>query len=194
MNNTILLKGADFSQNKIDSLNIQQLTVTKDGDSYATASGGVITIAADSATWKPSEEYAYSNEISIPAGAKYLFGKITAVCTNSDFNTWKNTPSQANLATAFPVWCYHTSNDSQWHVNTTGVIPYNAASRPQPIAYKPNIYVGDSFTDVMLDGAIYAAADISGLNIDKIIVNWIKKDSVGAPEVGLEVPEIYVSF
>lgn len=188
MNNTIMINGADFSNAKIDSLNLQKLTVTKGGNGYVVASNGNKVINS-SATWA-SGNFAYSDEITIPEGAKYLFGKLVWVKKTTDFNKMLNNLNTLTKMNANINWWANYHN-GVW-LQTNDIEYGNPKNRPQIVAYKNGVLNNGEFTAVLTDGALYGIK--FPFTIEKIVVNWIRRDSNECKDIGLDLPEIYVGF
>ena len=192
MNNSIIIKGADFSLNKVGKLNIQKLTITTGGDGAKDVSDGSV-IDVPSSGWYPAENMAYSAEISLPAGTKYLFGKISIITLKTTFDTYLSTPSQGQLSTdPAPVWLFHDATSGEWtHVMA---LENTIQTKPNLLGYKENLFDSGRFVVALFDGGIYGQPFQSTLNIDKIIVNWFRTDGAEAPEIGVVLPEVYACF
>ena len=185
MNNSILIKGANFDAAKVGKLRIQKITITKDQNGGVEASNGQIVTMTDGQVWKPSEELAYSTEIEKPANAKYLFGKLNMVVPAANLQTFIETPGARNIITDIYPWIYHNSQTSLWR-NVNGFY-FKYGCRPQILGSKSPVY--GSYASAIFDGNIYGEEMID--EIDKIIVNWIRPDSLVSTEMGLLVPELY---
>lgn len=196
MNNTILIKGADFSNNKIGKLNIQKLTIN-DSDIQSGAQKavqGVLTTIDDipERHWYPSVEMAHA-QISIPSNTKYLFGKITTTPRTDVLNTFLSTSSQNNLyIDGVAPWIYYDTITSKWiGVATLMNVP---STRFQILGRKDNLYYDNNFSCLLTDGAIYGVPFLDTINPTSIVVNWVPNTSPSAPELGIVKPELYVVF
>ena len=192
MNNSIIIKGADFSTNKVGKLNIQKLTVTKAGNGAKDASSGSL-IDVPSSGWYPAQNMAYSAEIHLPAGAKYIFGKINLIALKTAFDTYLESPRDGTLlSNPAPTWLYHDTVSGNW-VHVMGLVN-TIQTKPNILGYKQDLFDDGRFVVALFDGGIYGQRFQDSLSIDKIIVNWFREDGAEAPEVGLVVPELYVGF
>ena len=192
MNNSIIIKGADFSTNKVGKLNIQKLTVTKAGNGAKDASSGSL-IDVPSSGWYPAQNMAYSSEISIPSGTKYIFGKLNMIALTSVFEEYMGSTEEGILlSNPAPSWIYHDTVSGNW-VHVMGLVN-TMQTKPNILGYKQDLFDGSRFVVALFDGGIYGHRFQDSLNIDKIIVNWFREDGAEAPEVGLVVPELYVGF
>lgn len=195
MNNAIVIPGADFSSSKMGTLNVQKMTVVKDGNSSLTVDNGELVVYAGSGNpaWIPGLECAHSEEIVMPSGAKYLFGRFNFMTSESAFEQFRDTPSQASVSLlAVGVWCFHDSITDKWYESLD--LTNTLYTRPQIIGYKENLFVNNNFAVALAEGGIYGQAFSSSYDIDKFVVNWFRADGKSCPEVGLVLPEIYVGF
>lgn len=193
MNTTLLLKGSDFSRAKVDALNIQKLTVTKLANGMRKVVGGALDTWADEANWKPSQNCAYSDEIVLPAGTKYIFGKINYDNLTATINTEMSDPNTYTLHAAHTVWCFYNSGTSQW--NGVNTLPCSGlVKKSTKIGQKDGLFASNNSSVILTDGTIWGTELPAALNITKIVVNWYRDDGLAAPEVGLVLPEIYAGF
>lgn len=189
MNNSIIIKNADFSGCKIDDVTIEKLTITKDGNGFIKANAnGDLEVVTES-TWDPQYECAYSEQITLPAGTRALYGMTNILCNTATFLAWLASPTGTTIQGAtVPTFVYHDTDTNKW-VNYMRIYYGDVANRPNIIKYKSGLYVDELFTAVLTDGPIYGQRFAA--NFDKICVNWFRTDSRGASEVGIMLPEFY---
>lgn len=195
MNNAIIIPKADFSDAKVGALNIQKLTVTKAGNGGKRVDNGGLIDATDYAAgnWLPTENCAYSSEIIMPTGAKYLFGKLNTISLTSKFNNYISNDNAVNIDTEpLPVWCFHNSVTNKWSGLTS--IMNTLYTKPEILGYKQGLFYNNQYTAFIFEGGIYGVKFGASLTIDRFVVNWVRNDSAVCPEVGLELPELYVGF
>ena len=190
MNNSIVIKNADFSVSKVDKINLVKLSVTNAGNGYYDISGDQLSLITSALWGDPTQECAHSAEITLPVGTAALFGVSNKTVLTSDFNTWMATPDNGILNGALvKPWCFHRSGTDTWQ--SLGGNYYNGVeNRPNIIKYKQGLYLGSNYTLAVYDGPIFGNP-FPLPDIDKVVINWFRADAVAGRECGIALPEIY---
>lgn len=198
MNTSFMIKGADFSTDNVGRINIQKLQVAKAGDGMIkVGSGGsmeVITTTASS-SWVPGQELAYSEEITMPAGAKYLFGKTSFIFPTTALTTYENNFHPQNtlsMSAVGVIWMFYDDNAGSW--TSVSSIYSKLYNKLIINAKKSGLYNSGNYTAAQIQGGIYGAKFADNLNITKMRINWLKPEAKVAPEIGIAIPEIYAGF
>lgn len=198
MNNSILLKEADFSAFNIDSLNLVKLDIAKAGNGYVrTADGTTITVITETSgndPW-PGDNFAYSSDVIVPAGTKCIFGKLPVVMSDTNLEAFITNPESFISSDHYAVplgvkpILYYDSIAGKW--NSMSAITYmENASRPQVVGYREHgfPYINSA---VLLNGSLTARRFTNSINVTKLRVSWLRTDGLFAPEIGMAVPELY---
>lgn len=205
MNTSIIIKGADFSNNNVGKLKLQKLEVIKAGDGGIVAdNNGQLEVhaASTSSAWNPGAELAYSQEITLPNGAAYLFGVYPNIFVTSEFddNGEFNVPDGSGTYTAYSVastglWSFYcTAGTYAGKWKTRYSLVSKIYNKPRILARKDGLYLNGNYSAVKFCGAIYGLRFLKEYGITKIRVTWLKPESLEAPEIGMVVPELYVGI
>lgn len=195
MNSSIMIKGANFSNSNVGKLKLQKLEVVKAGDGMCRVNGNtgelyIQTTSDYGDIWKPGDEIAYSEEIMLPSGTKYLFGKISQVLETSYIN-----PYLLDQRTTCPValcfWCFYRSSTNRWHaVTNVFSVSFNKVLF---LSRKDGLFANNEYSAATIQGGLYGTPFLYD-DIVKMKINWLKIDSKTAPEIGMTVPELYAGF
>ena len=190
MNNTIMVKGADFSSVNVGNLNLTKLTMSKANDYAVHVSGGSVA-HYDPSGFGWDNEIVSSNTITVTEGCNGVYGRFNMVTKNANFNTHIATPTN-RLQGVLPIFLFYSERDAAWY-ETSEIVYQNAARRPQILGYKQGEYLSDNYTAIKLQGAVYVPINV-GFRISKFIFNWIKPSAAQCPEIGMDLPEIYLTY
>lgn len=195
MNSSIMIKGADFSDSNVGKLKLQKLEVVKAGDGLCRANGNTGELYIQKTSdygdiWKPEDEIAYSQEIILPSGTKHLFGKISSVLLTTDVNSYIR-HERDNISVANCFWTFYRSSQSKWtEIARVYCEPFN---RVMFLSKKDGLYVNNGYSAATIQGGLYGLT-FQFDDITKIVINWLKPESLKAPEIGMVVPELYAGF
>ena len=203
MNTSIMIKGADFSKNNVGKLKLQKLEVIKAGNGCILADdNGQLVVKQSFNNWNPSNELAYSQEITLPNGAAYLFGTFSNIFYTEQFNDdgQFNVPNsdgnyQAYGPSSSTFWSFYCSTGQyagQWR--SMYYVVSKIYNKPRILAKKDGLYANGSYSAVKICGAIYGSRFFKSHGITKMRINWLKPESIEAPEIGMVVPELYVGI
>lgn len=196
MNNSILIKNADFSLSKIDKLNIVKLEITNEGGSFWTLSDGEPTLVDTIPSWmQPANvvtETAHSGEIEFPEGTIAIFGISSWITTTANLTAFLNgTGHQDRLPTKTNFFYGYRAGDVNAWGGTGNAIRFTDwAHRPEILKYMNNIYDDGEYSAVKTSGA-YFGIQFTHDDYTKGLFNWIPDTAPVAGAVGIAVPELY---
>lgn len=188
MNNTLIIKNADFSAVKVGKLNIQKVNVVKAGNGGMLIENYELAPMSNIGTFYPNEEVAYSEIVSVPEGAKYLYVHMPLLISNAGVEELLD-PTVTSLANSRQYYgiIYHRTDTDYWYRVAISYI-----TRPTIIDIYHNVY-SNTFSVVLLDGGVFTK-NVLASTVDKFMFNWVRPDAKVAGGLGMEVPEVYFGF
>lgn len=191
MNNSIIIKGADFSGAKVGNLNLTKLSVVKANDYCVHVSGGNV-VQYSPTGWGWDDEIASSAVINVSEGATGIYGRFNVILSDANFNSYIASPNNTTLAGVMPIFVFYSERDSAWMETSECKYP-DVYHRPEILGYKQGEYLNDGYTAVELNGCMYVPLN-PGLRISKIVMNWIRTGATQCPELSIESPEVYLTY